>query len=145
MKVVLFLLIMCSSIYAQDSIAVASEKGTLVVMLKNLPNNEGVVMVALSNSQENYEEEGEAYMGKVAEIKGRKAQVSFSHLPFGEYAIKVFHDEDEDNELDTNFLGIPTEAYGFSNNAKGSFGPAAWEDAIFTFSSQIDTLYIIVD
>ena len=145
MKVVLFLLILSSMIYAQDSVAVASESGTLVVMLKNLPNNDGMVMVALSNSQEDYEAEGEAFMGDMAKIKGKKSDVSFSPLPYGEYAIKVFHDEDEDKELDTNFLGIPSEAYGFSNNAEGSFGPAAWEDAKFNFSSKKDTLSIIVD
>jgi uncharacterized protein (DUF2141 family) len=145
MKVFLFLLIMCSLIYAQDSIAVASETGTLVVMLKNLPNNEGVVMVALSNTQENYEADGASFMGEMAKIKELKAEVTFDSLLYGEYALKVFHDEDEDKELDTNFLGIPSEAYGFSNNAEGSFGPAAWEDAKFIFSSKRDTLSIIVD
>jgi len=145
MKVVLFILILSSMIYAQDSAAVVSESGTLVVMLKNFPNNDGKVMVALSNSQEDYEAGGEAFMGDMAEIKEKKAEVSFSPLPYGEYAIKVFHDENEDQELDTNFLGIPSEAYGFSNNAEGSFGPAAWEDAKFNFSLKRDTLSIIVD
>ena len=145
MRVILFLLVISSMIYAQDSAAVASDTGTLVVILKNFPNDDGFAMVALTNSQENYEAEGEAFMGETARIKEKKAEVRFSSLPYGEYAIKVFHDEDEDNELDTNFLGIPSEAFGFSNNARGSFGPAAWEDAKFTFSLEIDTLSIIVD
>lgn len=145
MRVLLILFIMSPMIYAQDSTSVASETGTLVVMFKNFPNNDGLSMVALSNSQEDYEAEGDAFMVDMAEIKERKAQVSFSNLPFGEYAIKVFHDEDQDNELDTNFFGIPSEAYGFSNNAEGSFGPAAWEDAKFTFSSKRDTISIIVE
>ncbi|MEP6360832.1 MAG: DUF2141 domain-containing protein, partial [Balneola sp.] len=38
-------------------------------------------------------------------------------LPFGEYAIAVYHDKNENGKIDTNLLGIPKEDYGFSNNA----------------------------
>ena len=34
----------------------------------------------------------------------------------GNYAVQVMHDENDNNKLDTNFLGIPSEGYGFSNN-----------------------------
>lgn len=61
--------------------------------------------------------------------------MTFENIPFGEYAIKVHHDEDGNNEMDTNFLGIPSEDYGFSNNASGTFGPADWEDAKFAFET----------
>jgi uncharacterized protein (DUF2141 family) len=138
---ILFLLVSVS--FAQDTTGV--EEGTLVVRLLNLPNNDGVVMVAIANSQENYESDGEPYRGLSQEVVNNQAEVSFEYLPYGEYAIKVFHDEDEDQELDTSFLGIPTEAYGFSNNADGTFGPPAWEDAKFTFSSATDTMSINVD
>lgn len=53
-------------------------------------------------------------------------------LPFGEYAIAVYHDKNENGKIDTNFLGIPKEDYGFSNNARGRFGPASWQDSKFT-------------
>lgn len=52
-------------------------------------------------------------------------------LPFGEYAIAVYHDKNENGKIDTNFLGIPKEDYGFSNNARGRFGPASWQDSKF--------------
>ncbi|MEM8907174.1 MAG: DUF2141 domain-containing protein, partial [Bacteroidota bacterium] len=55
------------------------------------------------------------------------------NLPFGTYAISVYHDEDADGDLDTNFLGIPKEPYGFSNNAKGLFGPPKYKSASFEF------------
>jgi len=41
----------------------------------------------------------------------------------GKYAVSVFHDENSNGKLDTNFLGIPREGVGASNNAKGHFGP----------------------
>ena len=146
MKIVyLFLLFASSSLFAQDSSNVTQKEGKIVVMMTNIPENEGVAMVALSNSKENYEKKGIAFMGQSAEVAENRAEVVFENVPYGIYAIKVFHDEDEDGEMNTNFLGIPSEAYGFSNNAKGSFGPAAWEDAKFTFSSERDTVLIIVD
>lgn len=52
-------------------------------------------------------------------------------LPFGEYAIAVYHDKNENGKIDTNLLGIPKEDYGFSNNARGRFGPASWKDSKF--------------
>ncbi len=51
-------------------------------------------------------------------------------LPNGNYAIAVYHDANGNNKLDKNFLGIPTEKYGFSNDAMGSFGPPDYEDCI---------------
>lgn len=52
-------------------------------------------------------------------------------LPFGEYAIAVYHDKNENGKIDTNLLGIPKEDYGFSNDARGRFGPASWQDSKF--------------
>ena len=50
-------------------------------------------------------------------------------LPEGEYAISLFHDENGNKELDTNFIGIPKEAFGFSNNALGLMGPPSFKSA----------------
>ena len=47
------------------------------------------------------------------------------------YAIRMYHDVNDNGELDTNLMGIPSEPFAFSNNAQGRFGPAAWDDAVF--------------
>ena len=49
----------------------------------------------------------------------------------GTYGVKVYHDVDGDAELDKNVMGIPTEPFGFSNDAPANFGPAEFEDAAF--------------
>ena len=49
---------------------------------------------------------------------------------------------DADDDFDTNFLGIPTENYGFSNNARGLFGPPNWEDAKFKFNQSDLVIYL---
>jgi uncharacterized protein (DUF2141 family) len=44
-------------------------------------------------------------------------------LPAGEYVFAIFHDENNNKQIDQNFLGIPTEGLPFSNNELGNFGP----------------------
>jgi uncharacterized protein (DUF2141 family) len=55
-------------------------------------------------------------------------------LPEGEYAISLYHDVNENNELDTGSYGIPIEAYGFSNNVKGFMGAPSFEKSKFSLT-----------
>ncbi|MGI4716750.1 MAG: DUF2141 domain-containing protein [Janthinobacterium lividum] len=50
-------------------------------------------------------------------------------VPPGTWAVLAYHDENDNRELDRNFIGIPKEDYGFSRDAAGRFGPPAFEDA----------------
>ena len=132
------------AVIAQDSTNVDGTSGDLTLILTGFENEKGEVRIALNDSEENYDSRVEAYRGVNTKITNKQAIWVFEQLPYGEYAIKVYHDEDNDEELDKNFLGIPTEDYGFSNNARGSFGPAKWEDAKFIFNTTKDTITIIV-
>jgi uncharacterized protein (DUF2141 family) len=67
-------------------------------------------------------------------ITGGSALCKFTPIPAGTYAVACFHDENGNQSLDTNFLGIPKEGVCVSNNAKGSMGPPKYEDAKFVFS-----------
>ena len=58
-------------------------------------------------------------------------------LPNGTYAIGIFVDANYNNEMDRNLFGVPKEQYGFSNDAKGSFGPPSFKDASFTVSGDM--------
>ena len=50
-------------------------------------------------------------------------------LPPGRYAVNAFHDENDNGELDTNLLGVPSEGYGFANDPPSDFGPPDFEAA----------------
>ena len=52
-------------------------------------------------------------------------------LPPGDYAISVLHDKDENGKMTKSFLGWPVEAYGFSNNARGTFSAPDYEECVF--------------
>jgi uncharacterized protein (DUF2141 family) len=54
-------------------------------------------------------------------------------IPYGKYAVTIFHDVNGDTELNSNFMGIPKEPYGFSNNPRAMFGPPSFEQSLFEF------------
>jgi len=134
----LIIILNTTSIFAQDSSKTENNAGKFILSVVGFENNDGKVMIALFNSEESYSETGEKFKSISLEIKEQKCEWIIEELPFGEYAIKLFHDENGDGKMDKNMLGIPSEDYGFSNNAAGSFGPADYENAkfIFNLSSQ---------
>lgn len=64
----------------------------------------------------------------ITELKDGKFRVTFSEPLPSECAINVYYDKNTNAELDTNWLGIPDEPVGITNNVKGSFGPPKYED-----------------
>ena len=119
-------------------------KGKLIVKFIGLKSNIGEVKVALCNSSKNYDDHKSPFIGKDILIENKKAVIEFDELPFGEYAVKAFHDEDNNDDLNTNLLGIPIEDYGFSNDARGMFGPPSWDDAKFSFGVEKQTIEIVI-
>ncbi len=67
-------------------------------------------------------------------------QCDFSDLPAGTYAISVFHDENDDGVLNTNFLGMPREGYGFSNNHTYATHPSSFKESYFTLDAEATTV-----
>ena len=59
------------------------------------------------------------------------ARCDFEGIPAGTYALVVLHDENMNGKVDTNWIGIPKEGYGFSNDAKASFSAPSFKDASF--------------
>jgi uncharacterized protein (DUF2141 family) len=48
-------------------------------------------------------------------------------VPYGDYGIAAFHDENSNGKMDKNLLGIPKETYGFSNNLTVILRAPKWE------------------
>ncbi len=64
-------------------------------------------------------------------VTGDTVTVRFDGLSSGRKSVRLFHDENGNGTLDTNFLGIPREGYGFSNNPRSRFGEPSLEDRLF--------------
>ncbi len=111
----------------------------LVVQIEGLRSTEGDILVAVHRRAGGVDFPDSA--GVVANAMGPAAgadNLVFRNLPPGDYAISAFHDADGNGELNVTLLGIPTEGYGFSNNARGLFGPPGFDDAAFTIEAGDD-------
>jgi uncharacterized protein (DUF2141 family) len=108
------------------------------VKILNIRNSTGSVACALFESPQGFPSEYLLSATNVMIIKIRKAQArcDFEDIPPGTYAMAVIHDENMNGKLDTNWIGIPTEGYGFSNNAKGLLGAPSFADASFTYDGR---------
>ena len=117
-----FIIMTAGIVFAnQDNILSA----TLIIHITGFENSNGTARIALVNSKENFTADT-PFKGITGEIINGEVKKTIT-LPFGEYAIKVYHDENGNNELDTRIFGIPKERYGFSNNARGTMGPPEYE------------------
>lgn len=130
--------------FAQSSQDLIS-KGKLEIIITGFSNNVGDCWFAIDNSEEVYEREDTVWIGKILSIENDQVIVVIDSLNYGEYAVKVYHDENKNGELDTDFLGIPDEDYGFSNNVSGWFGPPSWKKAKFIFDQPEMTIKIEID
>ena len=101
-----------------------------------LRNNDGQVFCALYASAEGFPKDSQkAIRRDSSSISEKKASCEFSGVQPGTYAVSVFHDENSNGKLDTNFLGIPREGVGASNDARGHMGPPKFDGAQFQFST----------
>ncbi|MDG2241843.1 MAG: DUF2141 domain-containing protein [Longimicrobiales bacterium] len=100
----------------------------LVVSVTGIESVAGELRIAVFDSAEEFVDEPLAFAVIPVEITTAEWSV---RLPAGRYAVAVIHDEDANGELNTNFLGMPRERYGFSNQARGTFGAPSFEDASF--------------
>lgn len=90
----------------------------------------GVVNWALYASAEQYDADKQMRGGRQV-AAGESTAVSLGNVPPGRYSVAIFLDEDEDGEFDQNFLGIPKEPFGFSNDVMGAMGKPSFEKAAF--------------
>lgn len=98
---------------------------SLTIEIDGLINNDGQVLLEFSN------EHGEHILGTTQNIVDNRCIIVINNLQPGKYTFKYFHDENKNDNLDLNWIGIPKEGYGFSNNASGIFGPPSLEKMVF--------------
>lgn len=110
--------------------APAAETVSVTFRVRGLRNDRGAVMGALFDRPERWVRAGEEVAACRVSIRGREARCAMNVRP-GRYAFAFAHDEDGDGEFDRDFLGIPSEGYGFSNNVRPSLSLPSWQSAAF--------------
>ena len=110
---------------------------TLSVALTNVHTSEGTIMLQVLSGEAEFKGEAEPILSLLQRAQEGEMSFTANALPKGEYAIRVMHDTNGNGKLDSNFVGIPSEPWAFSNNAVGNFGPPKWEDVRFTLDGEV--------
>jgi len=103
------------------------------------PATQATLYVALYDSAEAYAGD-KALAGQTVAMPAGTARLSFPGLAPGRYALRVFADENGNGKLDTNLMGMPTERYGFSNDAKGNRAAPGFEAAAIKVEADLQTV-----
>lgn len=109
-----------------------SKKADLIVKVQNIQNDKGSIRVHLYDSKEDYLKKSCKEIVKPA--KAGEMELIFENIPMKAYALVAYHDENDNDEVDTYFFSLPKESYGFSNKARSLFGPPAYESSKFIFN-----------
>lgn len=113
-------------------IADAVRAETLTVVVENVEVAEGTIMVQIMAGEGEFAGESPPIVSLMQRAQPGELRFSTSSLPAGDYAVRIMQDRNDNRKLDSNFVGMPTEPWAFSNNATGSFGPPGWEEAKFS-------------
>jgi uncharacterized protein (DUF2141 family) len=123
-------------VFAAQGLQAASEAAAparvthLTVHVDGAASDAGRIWVGLYNGPDAFDAGDEIASANLTAVDGA-AQTVFEGLAPGEYGIIAFHDADGDGDFTRNFIGIPQERYGFSNNPRPRFRNARWDEAVF--------------
>ncbi len=124
------------------SITFSFAQNKIVLTVNNVSVSYGDIMVALYNSESSFL--NTPFKVNKTSSSSNIVTLTFENIPNGYYAISLYQDEDKNEELTRGMFG-PKEPYAFSNNAKGSYGPAEFDDAKFEVKDEDLVLEIDID
>jgi uncharacterized protein (DUF2141 family) len=121
-------------VIATVSLGKPPQDSQIHVEIVGLRNDNGQVLCDLFSSASDFpRKRDKAVAHGSSAITNRHAVCEFLGAAPGTYAVSVFHDENSNGKLDTNFMGIPQEGVGASNDARGHLGPPKFDAASFHF------------
>ncbi len=110
---------------------------TLSIHVSGISKIKGSLFIAIFRATDDFPVFGKQFKGIVKEVEGKSQNYNFDNLPEGEYALAIYQDVNRNKILDKNLLGIPTEIYGFSNNARRNFSAPSFQEAKFKLNKDL--------
>ncbi|MFK8184464.1 MAG: DUF2141 domain-containing protein [Phormidesmis sp.] len=125
--------------------ATGAQAATLAVNIENLETTDGAVGCALFNIPDGFPNSYISVPNQLVEPQADgTAYCEFANVSPGTYAVSVMHDLNGNLRLDTNFLGIPREAWGVSNNVRPALSAPSFDSAKFVLNDN-KTINITLD
>lgn len=109
----------------------------LSIHISGISKIKGSLFIAIFRPTDDFPVFGKQFKGIVKEVEGKSQNYTFDDLPEGDYAVAIYQDLNRNKILDKNLLGIPTEIYGFSNNARRTFSAPSFQEAKFKLNKDL--------
>lgn len=116
-------------------LASANAQGKVAATVTGFKNDQGVCRACIFNTVQSFNGSGAPLQCLQTSINKGVTQILFENLPKGNYAISLFHDENRNNKMDNNFMGIPKEGYGASNNKLPMASAPSFKDNQFAVNN----------
>ena len=107
----------------------------LSVTIDNVNNDNGSILAQIFKGQDDFKK-GIPKGSTMQPAKTGEATLTFNNLEPGEYVVRMFHDDNNNQKMDTNAFGMPIEGYAFSNEAIGNMGPPKYKDMVVVISKE---------
>ncbi|MDC6350378.1 DUF2141 domain-containing protein [Zeaxanthinibacter sp. PT1] len=107
----------------------------LSITVDGVKTSNGHISVAVYDRSESFLKFDHVFKSDSTRAKKGTTKIDIDDLPPGEYALAIFHDENGNNQLDTNILGVPKEPFAFSKGKMRTFGPPKFKDCVLSVQS----------
>jgi len=114
----------------------------LHLTIENLGSTTAPVLIGLYGADNEFLNDKDTLRKYKFVPDGDVLKASITDLQYGTYAMALFQDMDNDGKIERNFIGIPKDPYGFSNNARPAFKAPSFEDCCFDYSENENTVEI---
>jgi uncharacterized protein (DUF2141 family) len=116
-----------------------SIKTTIQVDVDKIKNAKGMMACALFNVADGFPDvQAKSFQYVYVSINSGLANCEFKDIAAGTYAVSVFHDENDNKKLDKNFVGVPLEGYGVSNNIRHMMSAPEFKESSFQVNGEVD-------
>lgn len=125
------------------SATICKAQSQLSITIFGVKNSMGVVRIALFNKEDGFPlNDKKAYKLVSAKIEGTAASAVLQNIPLGKYAIVSYHDENNNNNFDVNFLGVPKEGTGTSNATEKAISKPNYYNALFVLNENSKSIFL---
>ncbi|UBM62825.1 DUF2141 domain-containing protein [Candidatus Sulfidibacterium hydrothermale] len=123
------------------SFPIIAQQAKLTIIVSGIMQEKGIMEAGIYHTPENFPQTGKQFRVKRIPVNTDTVTFTFTLPAEKDYAVAVYHDTNKNRECDKNFLGIPKEKFGFSNNVRPGWGPPSFEEAKFPLHKDT-TIYI---
>jgi uncharacterized protein (DUF2141 family) len=121
------------TIFAASFLSHHSYALDLEIVVENIQTVQGTLYISLYNAEQGFETNQHPLQRQKISVDKNTASVSFNDLPTGEYAVKTYHDVNDNGKMDFNGSGMPSEPFGSSNKSK-ELAPPTFKESKFTLA-----------